>query len=169
MPTDEQKILKFQHTKHQQLIPFVIVADFEALTRKIDTCEPSTNTSYSMPYQKHEAICFCYYIIYQYGLFKHPVVYRGVNAAEKFMEMLTEEAKEIEAIYKTPKPMEYLSEKQKQDHEDATVCYLCQKKFTSNNWKVAEHCHITGKYRGPSCNQCNLQFKLPNFIPVFFS
>ena len=31
-----------------------------------------------------------------------------------------------------------------------------------------DHCHITGKFRGPACNTCNLKFKTPRFLPVFF-
>ena len=36
-----------------------------------------------------------------------------------------------------------------------------------NNDKVRDHCHLTGKYRGPAHNNCNLKDKV-NFIPIFF-
>lgn len=160
--------MAFKSIKHQQYIPFVIVADFEALTSKIDTCEPSSVSSFNMSYQKHEASCFAYYVIYQHGFYKPPVIYRGENASQKFLEMLAIEAKEIETIYTNPKPLQILSEKQKKDHFAATTCYFCSGRFTATNWKVFEHCHITGVYRGAACNNCNLQFKLPHFIPVFF-
>ena len=48
----------------------------------------------------------------------------------------------------------------------ARVCYLCSKRFEKD--KVRDHDHYTGKYRGAACNQCNLNYKVPNFIPVFF-
>ena len=169
MPTKEHNIVKFRNTKHQQQIPFVIVADFEAVTKKIDTCEPNSNSSYSMSYQKHEAVCFSYFIIYQFGLYKPPVVYRGENAPSKFMEMLAEEAKEIETIYQTPKPMAKLTDKEENDHQKSFTCYICNGKFSKKNGKVKDHCHLTGMYRGTACNNCNLQFRLPHFIPVFFS
>lgn len=32
---------------------------------------------------------------------------------------------------------------------------------------VRDHCHSTGQYRG-AAHKCNLDFKLPNLIPVVF-
>ena len=29
-----------------------------------------------------------------------------------------------------------------------------------------DHCHFTGEYRGAAHNSCNLQFKVPKFIPI---
>ena len=40
------------------------------------------------------------------------------------------------------------------------------KPFKDN--KVRDHCHYTGRYRGPACNSCNLKYRKPKFIPVFF-
>lgn len=153
---------------HQQQIPFLIVADFEAITKKIDTCEPDLRLSYNMRYQKHEAMCFSYFIIYQHGLYKPPVVYRGKNAAKIFMETLAEDAKEIGRIYHTPKPLEILSNHQKEKHAKASTCYICHAEFTKNNYKIFKDCHLTGKYRNAARNTCNLKFRLPHFIPVFF-
>lgn len=161
MPGEENKFIKFQSIKHQQEIPFVIVFDFEAITNKINTCVgihlPVHLTACLI--RKHEAACFSYYIIHSYGLLYKPlVVYRRKDAAEKFMEMLSQEAREIEAIYKRNVPVEILSEKQKNDHEAAENCYLCGKKFTQENWKVLKYSHVTGRYRGPFRNNCNLKF-----------
>ena len=27
-------------------------------------------------------------------------------------------------------------------------CHICNKKYTNNDVRVRDHCHITGKYRG---------------------
>ena len=34
--------------------------------------------------------------------------------------------------------------------------------------KERDHCHETGKYRGPACKMCNLRYKQRNFISVIF-
>ena len=34
--------------------------------------------------------------------------------------------------------------------------------------KVRDHCHFSGKFRGAAHNKCNLQYRVPSFIPVFF-
>ena len=43
--------------------------------------------------------------------------------------------------------------------------HICSKTCTN---KVRDHCHETGKYRGPACKICNLRYKQQNFIPVIF-
>ena len=37
-----------------------------------------------------------------------------------------------------------------------------------NFWKVKDHCHYTGKYRGAAHSTCNLKFYVLNEIPVAF-
>jgi len=45
--------------------------------------------------------------------------------------------------------------------------FCCHKEFTSDNYKVRHHCHVTGKFIDACCNKCNLQLKLKGvFIPV---
>ena len=41
-----------------QPVPFVMYADFEAITEKIDTCQPSNQKSYTTTYQSHRACGF---------------------------------------------------------------------------------------------------------------
>ena len=51
------------------------------------------------------------------------------------------------------------------------VCYICKKEFDTidkKNYKVRDHCHYTGKYRGAAHNVCNLRYKVPKEIPVVF-
>ena len=48
---------------------------------------------------------------------------------------------------------------------------MISKKFDKSNkkhYKVRDHCHYTGKYRGAAHNICNLRYKIPNEIPVVF-
>jgi hypothetical protein len=40
--------------------------------------------------------------------------------------------------------------------------------FVLNQVKVRDHDHITGKYRGPAHQFCNLKLQFPNGIPVIF-
>ena len=50
-------------------------------------------------------------------------------------------------------------------HETNKTCHICSKTCIN---KVRDHCHETGKYRGPACKICNMRFKQQNFIPVIF-
>ena len=37
-----------------------------------------------------------------------------------------------------------------------------------NCWKVRDHCHYAGKYRGAAHSTCNLKFNVPEEIPAAF-
>ena len=50
MPKEGSQVYFWNHKKRLP-VPFVIYADFEALTRKIDSCSPEGNKSYTQAYQ----------------------------------------------------------------------------------------------------------------------
>ena len=50
---------------------------------------------------------------------------------------------------------------------NAVVCHRCEKPLTDDD-KVRNHCHLTGRYLGAAHNVCNLNCKTPQHIPVFF-
>ncbi|XP_075163030.1 uncharacterized protein LOC142235654 [Haematobia irritans] len=67
------------------------------------------------------------------------------------------------------KVMDRLTPLEVKQHLKARVCHICDKQISGqNNHKVRDHCHLTGKYRGPVHNDCNLQCQIAKFIPVFF-
>ena len=41
-------------------------------------------------------------------------------------------------------------------------------KVIKKHYKVRDHCHYTGKYRGAAHNICNLRYKIPKEIPMVF-
>ena len=45
MPKEGKNILKFNNFHKQQAVPFVIYADFEAITEKIQGCKPNVSNS----------------------------------------------------------------------------------------------------------------------------
>ena len=50
-------------------------------------------------------------------------------------------------------------------HDANNTCHICGIKCIN---KVRDHCHETGKYRGPAYNICNLTYRQQNLIPVIF-
>ena len=62
-----------------------------------------------------------------------------------------------------------LAKEEKKNNNDQQTCYICKKEFDTidtegpsslerkKNYKVRDHCHYTGKYRGPAHNICNLR------------
>ena len=60
-----------------------------------------------------------------------------------------------------------LTKSQLKEYKRATKCHVCFKPFNEKR-KVRDHCHYTGLYRGAAHSSCNLQYKIPNYIPVIF-
>ena len=64
-----------------------------------------------------------------------------------------------------------LTIKEENNHNKQKICYICKKQFDTGDkkhYKVKDHCHYTGKYRGAAHNICNLRYKKPKEIPIVF-
>ena len=64
--------------------------------------------------------------------------------------------------------MDPLTKKQWARHKKTNKCHICYCPFTINDYKVRDHCHYTGSYRGPAHKLCNLRYRVPSYIPVIF-
>ena len=50
----------------------------------------------------------------------------------------------------------------------ATNCHICEKPFAPEDTRVRDHCHLTGRYRGPAHSTCNLNYKESFCVPIVF-
>ena len=174
MPDKDNNILKFNNFHKQQPVPFVVYADFEAITEKIQGCQQNNDSSYTEAYQKHKDCGYGYKVICCYDD-KHtkPIqIYRGEKAVYKFMENMLEEVKYCKKVMKTffNKPLK-MTKEDGEKFEKAKECHICNKKYTKKDIRVRDHCHITGKYRGSAHQDCNLKLRInPEEIkiPVIF-
>ena len=90
---------------HKQLPrPFVIYADFECNTEKIDTPEPSDEKSdkksYIEKYQRHTAISFGYKVVCHYDK-KYSgdlVIYRGEDPIGEFLKCMNREVQNCQEV-----------------------------------------------------------------------
>ena len=171
----EGTILKFKDYLRSEKVPFIVYADFECFIKPIQTCEPNPESSYTKQYQKHEPSSFCYYIkCFDDEAYPPKLVsYTGEDSAQKFEEMLEQD---IRKIYKIQNKDIIFGEKEKEQFEKETICWICKEEFNDiadkngykRNEKVRDHCHFTGRYRGAAHNICNLKYRKPNFTPVVF-
>ena len=95
--------------------------------------------------------------------------YKGKDCMKKFCKNLKEHATKI--INYEKKKVIPLTIKEEKYHNKQKVCYICKKEFNTNDkkhYKVNDHCHYTGKYRGAAHNICNLRYKIPKEIPIGF-
>ena len=157
--------LRFKNFLHSERFPFVVYADMESLIKNMDNCNPNPDKSYTKKYQKHEPISFTYYIKCFNDSVSEPVLrtYTGKDAMDVFISWLEEDVKNIANI--EPKEMIFTEEDKKQFNK-ASDCWICGEAL--GNDRVRDHCHYTGCYRGPTHNNCNLKYRKPKSIPVFF-
>ena len=174
MPDKDNNILKYNNFHKQQPVPFVIYADFEAITEKISGCQPNNNKSYTEAYQKHTDCGYGYKVVccYDDKYSKPTKTYRGKKAVYKFMEAMLDEVKYCKKVAKKEfnKPLRMTKEDEK-EFQKAKECHICNKKYINEDIKVRDHCHITGKYRGSAHQECNLKLTVnPEEvkIPVIF-
>ena len=173
MPKKGDKV--FFKNYHKQLpVPFVIYADFEALTEKIQGCQPNNEKSYTEAYQKHTDCGYGYKVVCCYDdKYSKPVqIHRGKNAVHKFMENMLEEVNWCKSIMKKHfnKPLKMTAENEI-DFNKTTKCHICDQQYSDTDIRVRDHCHITGKFRGSAHQDCNLKLQINPLniqIPVLF-
>ncbi|XP_065639501.1 uncharacterized protein LOC136072267 [Hydra vulgaris] len=173
-------MLEFTNYNRSMKVAFVIYADFESFVKPIDTCTPNPDESYTKQYQKHTPSSFCYYIkCFDKSIEKtikktigHNILSTFTadseddNVAQIFVYHLEADIKKIYNKYLKFRKDIIFTSKDKEEFNNAKICHICEEDLEED--KVKDHCHITGKYRGAAHNECNLNYKIPNFIPVFF-
>ena len=63
--------------------------------------------------------------------------------------------------------MKFLTKEQQQSYRNAKLCYACKEnKYLKDKkyFKVRDHYHYTGKYRGAVHSICNLKYSVPKKI-----
>ena len=160
-------------------LPFVIYSDLECLLEKMSTCINNPNGSSSTKINKHTPSGYSIFTHCSFVESKNKLhYYRGKDCMKKFSKALREHASKI--IDYEKKKMIPLTPEEKIYHNKQKICYICKKEFNNNdtagpsslerkkNYKVRDHCHNTGKYRGAAHNICNLRYKVPKEIPIVF-
>ena len=181
MPKPGKNILNFKNFYKQLPVPFVIYADFEAITKKVQGCGLSeemenekNKRSYTEAYQTHED-CGCAYKVvccYDDKYSKDICIYRGENAVYRFMEQMLEEVKYCKTVIKKHfnKPL-VMTEDDEMCFKLMDKCYICGENYIEKDVRVRDHCHITGKFRGSAHRDCNLKLRIKPEdikIPVIF-
>ena len=168
----EGTIIKFEHHHKSMKCPFVVYADFECFTEKMDGIRGSNTTQY----QKHKPSGYCFYIVCsEEGVYDSKILtYTMKKESEDIGQIFTNSlVSEIQGIYEKVlyrREMVYTNE-DRIKHENSSMCSICSESLTDENGKVdkvRDHCHLTGRYRGAAHNSCNLQHRLPKFTPVLF-
>ena len=157
--------IEFYDGQNQFKVPFMMYADSEAIRNPIQGPSPDPSEPYAKEVNQHIPSGFCVYNKFTYGEVENPLkIYRGNDCVEVFCYHIKEEAKRMYHMF----PMDPLTNKQWKRYKSASKCHICYKSFNVKDPKVRDHCHYTGKYRGPAHMICNLRYGIPSYIPVVF-
>lgn len=179
MPTANEKWMEFVNHKHKLKAPFVIYADAESYLKELTVEEQNgvySEDCMTTAKQQHLMFSVGYYVKCHFddslSYFRSSntaidVIRNGVDVVEWFIKELEEVAREVARLLSKSEQMKPLT----LDEENAfnawnAVCHVCGQPFAVDEKRLRDHCHITGYYRGPSHNECNLKFTDTRTIPV---
>ena len=160
--------INFENHGHAKKLRFAIYADFECMLKPIEGCKGDPSSSWTYAYESHIPYSYSYFIKDNENEYSHLRLYRGANAGEHFMSAVVKDIHEIgKILYESRKPMLPMTQNEVIEFKNSNTCHICKKgNFTKENFKVRDHCHVTGKYRGPAHSKCNLMYRDQNFVPV---
>ena len=146
----KQKHLVFKNHHMKESVDNIIYGDIESMM--IDEYEKQIGDNTLLVYT-HQPIA----IGFSYN--GTTELFFGPDCIERCCERLLEIERKLHFKFlKTenePKEINMTVEDE-QYHENNNTCHICKKPCTA---KVRDHCHETGKYRGPACKICNLNYK----------
>ena len=141
----------------------------------VEGVSPSPNYSYTPNYQKHEPSGYCLYEKSNIPdiINIKPIIYsrqsENNDVAISFVNTLEKNTKEIyQEYFKFPTKINKLTKEELNSFKNATHCYICNEGVEGDFTFVKDHCHFTGKYRGPAHTKSNLLVRKPKFIPVVY-
>ena len=162
--------IKFERYKNMMKAPYVVYADTESIIHPVANPSTDSNTTQT---STHIPCSFAYVIVRSDGRVISERLYRGRDAMDVFFDYLDGDLQLIREDLKNERTLDNNTVPSDQ-HNAADTCWICGGPFQSYNrgdkggmWKVLDHDHITGEYRGPAHSKCNQQLRIsPYHTPV---
>ena len=165
--TSIESHLQWKKHFHKNPLYFRIYADFEADNEKDDSIIGNKTTNV----YKQNPVLNGYHIVSELedvlksNYYKSPLGYDNVDW---FVDEVIKLENKMAFYFKNTKKDIIMTEEDEEDYKNDNICRFCEKEILSD--KVRDHCHLTGKYRGPAHSKCNIDVtqKQSNFIPFIF-
>ena len=130
-------------------------------------CDGDPNSAFTREVNRHVGCGAASLTVFAHGEWEKAMdLHRGKHSIKDWCKSLKNQ------VTRAIKDMEPLTSEERKSHRVAKKCHICIKMFKKEDAgdfkmrKVRNHCHYTGKYRGAAHSICNLQYRIPNFIPV---
>ena len=152
---------------HKNPLYFRIYADFEADNEKDDSIVGNKTTNI----YKQNPVLNGYHIVSELEDVLKSDYYKsalGYNNVDWFVDEIIKLENKMAFYFKNTKKDIIMTEEDEEDCRNDNIRRFCEKEILSD--KVRDHCHLTGKYRGPALSKCNINVtqKQSNFIPFIF-
>ena len=161
-------IVQYSDGQFQFKVPFIMYADFESILEPIQGPENNPSISSTRGINNHVPSGWCVRSEFAHGKVENPLkLYRGEDCVKKFCDHVIGEARRLHQSF-PEKPMKPLTPKEMDKYERSERCHIaliCSKGYEQ---KVRDHCHYSGRYRGPDHTKCNFQYKIPSYISIVF-
>ena len=132
MPEEDNKIIKYNQGEKSMKVPFIISADLESLLEKINACHNNPEKSSTTKINKHTPSSYSLFTRCLFDTTKNKLgYYRGKNCMKNFCLDLREHATKIISYEK--KEMILLTKEEKKTHRTSRKCYICKKKFSTDD------------------------------------
>uniref|UniRef100_A0A158P4I1 DNA-directed DNA polymerase n=1 Tax=Tetranychus urticae TaxID=32264 RepID=A0A158P4I1_TETUR len=156
-PHNNSSKLSFYLYQNEIMHPYVVYADFETLS----VANADEYRVRTLP------VCSYGYVAIDWtGKIIAKDFYRGEKSGEKFLASIVETKRKLDAdLAARSKPLN-MTDEDEFNFRKAKKCFICSNPLHAN--RVRDHDHLTGKYRGAAHNECNLIYRLPSKLPVFF-
>ena len=170
IPEKDNEILRYNQGEKSMKVPFTIYADLVSLLEKMNSFHNNPEKSSTTKINKHTPSGYSLFTHCSFDTTKNKLdYYRDKNCMKNFCLDLREHATKIVNYEK--KEMIPLTKKEKGSHHIQRR-YIHKKKLSGDDnnkkYKVRDHVHYTGKYRGAAHDTCTLRYKIPKEIPVVF-
>ncbi|XP_076671463.1 uncharacterized protein LOC143370346 [Andrena cerasifolii] len=169
LPSQDNNWLSFDGYGRKERLPFVVYADLECIIEKTENVQKDAGEHKLCTYQKHKVHSIGYYMHCSYdGSLSAYRYYRDVDCVSWFVKELKNFADFAKQILANNVPMEKLTKDQWRAFHSAKHCHICEKPFKADDKRVRDHCHLSGRFRGPAHSKCNLNYKNAFYIPIVF-
>ena len=165
--TSSESHIQWKKHFHKNPLYFRIYADFEADN---ETDNSSIGNKTTNIYKQHPVLNGYRIVselndILRSGYYESPL---GYNNVDWFVDEVIKLENKMAFYSKKTNEDIIMTEDDEEDFKNIDVCRFCEKEIISD--KVRDHCHLTGKYRGPAHSICNIHVtqKQSNFIPMIF-
>ena len=165
--TSNESHLRWKNHFHKNPLYFRIYADFEADNEKDNSSIGNKTTNI----YKQNPVLNGYHIVSELEDVLKSDYYKsllGYDNVDWFVDEVIKLENKMAFYFKKTKKEINMKDEVDEDYRNDNVCRFCEKEILSD--KVRDHCHLTGKYRGPAHSKCNINVtqKQSNFIPFIF-